>query len=314
MIKFLEAIEVCNYCTLIEAVEWITYKTYALERYDDNWDRFFEPSNIASIYQEPEETEIDKELTAFYEQSQGSDIFDSQKYKEIQARKEQESNLTTLEYHSQIEQAKHELFLALRKDDLSAYGVFYDKMKDGATPLQWNDEESWESLHEGKDGFTKKVYDSYSDDMFLDEEKTQRVPTEAWQFEGIEWDAGRIRSIHGRYLFIHFDFNELIKVFPEVEPEYITVEKRDGCLFLNDDNENEKDSKFHSKKGRKPVINWDKVHAYIALQISIAGNVLSKQDSFAQDIKDWIEQEFKKKVGISTIKGKLKPYYDIFQK
>ncbi len=92
MIKFLQAIEVCNYCTLIEAVEWITYRTYPIERME-NWDRFFEPSNIASMYQELEETEIDKELTAFYEQSRDSDIFDSQKYKEIQSRKEQESRL-----------------------------------------------------------------------------------------------------------------------------------------------------------------------------------------------------------------------------
>ena len=41
---------------------------------------------------------------------------------------------------------------------------------------------------------------------------------------------------------------------------------------------------------------------------------LPKQDSFAQEIKDWIKSEFKKDVGISTIKAKLKPYYSLFQK
>ena len=320
MIKFLVPDEVCSYCTLIEAINWIAYKSYPMEKWEDNFDRFSEGSDIRSItsYEEPEGTEIEKEMTLFFENNKDNNPFDSDEYKDLKKRKEAETERANLEEQIkrelETETAKHDLFIALKKGKISAYGMFYDNVKEGHSPLEWNDAKAWNSIYEEDfdDGaYDDKVYSLYKDDIFLNEQKVQKIPASYWRFEGISWNAGDMRCPDGRYLFIHFDFNDLIEIYEEEKPEYITIEKRGDCLFYNDELGK---IKAPNKLGRKTVVDWDAVHVYIASQIVLSNGALQKQDSFAQDIQDWITKEFKKQVGLSTIKEKLKPYYQHFQK
>ncbi len=134
------------------------------------------------------------------------------------------------------------LFVALRKGKLTAYGILYDKVKDGFDSSAWNNKEAWSALGDDDDNEgdesdefdTIKFNSLYSEDMFLNESKVQKIPASHWRFEGVSWKLGKIRSPEGRYVYVHFDFNELIEVFEESEPEYIKIERRDGCLFYGD--------------------------------------------------------------------------------
>lgn len=320
MIKFLMPFDVCNYCTLIEAVEWIAYRAYPMAHDEDNHERFYEPSTLDAVYEDPENeiSDLDKEFELIHH----GDDSDEEKIKELFGRRKQEQDDAEESYQSEISDAKHELFLALRKGELTAYGVFFDKMKDGYSPSQWRDKKAWNSVGDDDDddessfSNVRDVHDFYSEDMFLNEKKVQKIPKSHWKFEGISWQTGKALSTDGRYIFIHFDFNELIKVFEEDVPELFTVEKRGKYLFYKDEDGQNLARKFSPNKlGRKVVVDWDMVHARIALKIRQSEDgKLPKQDSFAQEIKDWIANELKQDVGLSTVKAKLKPYYAIFQK
>lgn len=317
--------DVCNYCTLIEAVEWIAYRAYPMAHDYDNDERFYEPSTLEAFYEDPEDelSDLDKE----FELVRNDTDVDKEKIKELLRRRKQEAEDLEESYQSEISDAKHELFIALRKGELTAYGVFFDKMKEGYSSSQWIEKKAWRAVgddddYDGEDEDESQVTNArevssfYSENMFLNEKKVQKIPQSHWKFEGISWNTGKSRSPDGRYIFIHFDFNELIRVFEEDAPELFTVEKRGKYLFYKDGDGQNLSKKFSPNKlGRKSVTDWDVVHAHIALQIQQSKDgKLQKQDSFAQEIKDWIEVELKQIVGISTIKAKLKPYYAIFQK
>lgn len=325
MIKFLIPDEVCEYCTLIEAIEWIAFKSYPVARWDDNWERFFEPSSIESFLSDEDiESELDKEFTLLYSKSKDGGVINETKLKELLNKRDQEDSLKEEKYQRDIEDAKHELFIALRKGEITAYGIFFDKVKEGYASSQWNDKKAWDSVGDDEDDEddssddavdnSGKIHGLYSEDMFLNEKKVQKIPASYWRFEGVSWQFGKMRCPEGRYVYIHFDFNNIIEVFKEAEPEYVTVEKRNGHLFYITEDDKSDQRIIKKKLGRKTVVNWDLVHPYITSQIVESGGILSKQDSFAQDVQDWIVKELNKKVGISTIKEKLKPYYKTFQK
>lgn len=326
MIKFLMPFDVCNYCTLIEAVEWVAYKAYPVAHDDDNDERFYEPSTLEAVYEDYEDfpTELDKEFELLYA---NKDQINEAEIREWRKKRELELKATEEKYQSETEEAKHKIFLALKTGELTAYGVFFDKMKEGYSASQWREKKSWRAVgddddydgddeDESQDTNVREVNSFYSEDMFLNEKKVQKIPQSHWRFEGISWNTGKSRSPDGRYIFIHFDFNELIKVFEEDLPEIFTVEKRGKYLFYKDENGQNLARKFSPNKlGRKVVVDWDMVHARIALKIQQSKDGrLPKQDSFAQEIKDWIANELKQDVGLSTVKAKLKPYYAIFQK
>ncbi len=141
MIKFLVPFDVCNYCTLIEAVEWIAYKSYPVAREDENHERFFESYTVENFQNyfseyETEETELDKEFDLFFKECKGKNVIDSDGYRELNDKREREKSLEKEKYQSEIEDAKHELFLALRKGEVTAYGIFFDKMKEGILSLK----------------------------------------------------------------------------------------------------------------------------------------------------------------------------------
>lgn len=312
--KILIPFDVCGYCTLIEAVKWISHKEYPVEKDDRNYERFDELS-FSEIYRE-------------WEKIRGEERFEPSFNKQQNTRFKQHVDGLKKKRQSQLEAAKYELLVALRKGELEAYGLFHSKMKEGYDSSQWNKSDVMNLMsnkmlnmlygnepsiiNDDPDMVCKTQL--YDEDIFLDTKRVQKIPSSFWNLESINWD-GEIRSPNGGYMFIHFDFDDLIRVFKESEPEITTVEKRSGYLFYDDKND-ELTKKFSLRKlGRKPVIDWDIVYAHIALEITRSeNNRLSKQDSFAQEIKDWIAKELRQDVGISTIKAKLKPYYSVFKK
>jgi hypothetical protein len=230
VIKFLVPFDVCNYCTLIESVEWVTYKSYPVAHFEDNDERFYEPSTYEAAYEDREDvpSELDKEFESIYA---SKDPISPDIIKELSNRRTLEINAIEEKYQSDTEEAKHEIFLALKKGELTAYGVLFDKMKDGFTSSQWKDSGAW--VRDGDDDedgessipVMEEIRSLYSEDIFLNEKKVQKIPKSHWKFDGISWHTGKSRSPDGRYIFIHFDFNELIQVFKEDDPEFLTVEK-----------------------------------------------------------------------------------------
>ena len=300
--KLLKPHKVSKYLTLVEAIEWIAYRSYPIEHDadDEGGSRFKEDFNYKRVFKEEYNTETDKEIQIFIEEQRVKGQFypfpiESVTYQELLNKKRKEIDLLEYGYLSQIENAKHVFFACLTEGRLSAYGALCAKMKEGFSPLQWRSDDAWEEI----DYFEKPI---------------QEIPSSGWKFEGITWENAKIISADEKYLLVHVRFDEIIKIHKEKEPEYITIENRNGCLLYNDvvsEPEQEVDIK---RLGRKPAVDWDVVHARIAEDILRSKGKLSKQDSYAQDIRSWITKEFGLDVGISTIKGKLKPYYSRFQK
>ena len=316
MKKILIPFDVCNYCTLIEAVKWIAKKEYPVEKDEDGYHNRFCEIPITQIYKE-------------WEKIRGEEKFDDPQFqKEQNIRFEDHSENFKKKQISSFETAKYELLVSLRKGEIEAYGMFHEKLKDGYDSSEWHKDDVLHLLSDQTRNMlygeepsiisdTPDIVDKFNlhdKNIFLNTKIAQRIPPSLWKMEVVDWD-GDLRSPNGGYMFIHFDFEELIQVFKEEKTELIQVEKRSGYLFYGDENE-ELTKKFSDRQiGRKPIVDWDSVHDYIALKISQSkDHKLPKQDSFAQEVKDWILAELKKDVGISTIKAKMKPYYSVFQK
>ena len=82
--------------------------------------------------------------------------------------------------------------------------------------------------------------------------------------------------------------------------------------FIND--WKKKNKSGASNAGRKSKIKWSEFNSEAMKRLSSDDiNNLTKQDALAEDMKNWCKESFNEIVGLSTIKGKLKPLYDLLK-
>ncbi len=195
---------------------------------------------------------------------------------------EEKQNLFNVALENFLEVPKMELFIALKKKKLKVYSRYL--------------------IPDDEDG---------EDDGFL-------VHTEMtynkFEFQDVKWNDSMIEGDGCLFPHVLIDVKSLFSVFPESDLEVVKVNSLNGIYIIDDNNKELTNVNFKSAtSGRKPKVNWDLVHPYIAKRIKETGWNLSKQDALADEVKTWIKENLKEEIGISTIKAKLKPYWDLLK-
>jgi hypothetical protein len=134
-----------------------------------------------------------------------------------------------------------------------------------------------------------------------------------WSSATIDWlESFAEDSTEGRataYGLILIEVAQLLKEFPLPNGEpYGGVSKAGGYLVLKSADE----IRGGAKLGR-PSYNWDDFHLEMAKRV-IKASLPNKMDACVADLQIWCEGKWNRPVGRSTLKQKIKPYYDEFMR
>lgn len=140
-------------------------------------------------------------------------------------------------------------------------------------------------------------------------EKTpwEPIPPNFWMSSKIDWDLSRAEGRGIAYILIEVVTDDLIGQFPLPAPQVVNdVVKIGQDLVLLDGAK----VKPKAKSGR-PAFKWEDFHVEVAKRLQ-KGPLPQKQESFISEMDKWCEIHWGRKVGRSTLLGKIKPYYDAF--
>ncbi|MHA1539812.1 MAG: hypothetical protein ACTSXQ_05005 [Alphaproteobacteria bacterium] len=189
-----------------------------------------------------------------------------------------------------------EIFLALKKGVLPAYGVLNGKV----------------TIEERlKKPVTR--YRTVQDDVeeFISEH-SELISPDSWRFEKIDWLDCILRTDTVHYYNIWVNRDDLFKCFPPSEPQYIKVKTRAGFIVLDEENFTPQASKnTKEKRGRPPKVDWSAFHIEMARRIK--DELLpKKQESCIADMQEWCKKHYGSEPARTTVLQKVSPYYQEF--
>lgn len=176
-----------------------------------------------------------------------------------------------------LEEFKAELFLALRRSKIQAFGCLVNA-------------ENYENEHE-------------LDDLV----SSQSVPIDpkVWNANGINWEASSLKRDEHEYVWIKLATSKLMELFP---PELVLEShesKHLGLVYVAHQGLSSQFSK--SRRGRKPY-NWEPFYVEVS-RLYLAREMPQKKEAAIQYFIDWFKSEYGKRVGRSTIGEKLTPFF-----
>jgi hypothetical protein len=307
LIEILTPKELAPKCYLFEALYWIAFNRYPIvENYDEhgndyrfNEESFFDfevpietdltleeceriglppdPKAIDDYFLEPDKI---RELQNIIKDQK--DKLDLERKLVISIKYYDELKIWELGFEDFIEIYKSKLFIALKEGKLEGWGL------KGCC---------------------------YPEDETADTDEEERVyvkiPPSSWRLSETNWsDCSLIDETTGSlYNLIPLDTEKLLKLFPGSKPEAATnVMVLAGQYIL--DNGQKLNPRRSSNKGRRPSLDWDKVHVEIARRFKI-DHLPDKQEAFIAEMEAWCIKEFNHKPGRSTLLQKISPYYKL---
>jgi len=169
-----------------------------------------------------------------------------------------------------------------------------------------------EFIEDSKDDIADNIYREISSQTVY-ENAFKIVPNALWVRRRVDWRGGLIQSDTDIILGIRFNRDDVLEIYPpNSNQEELTYVCGNGLLKKGHD----LSVNVKVKNRGRPQKNWEKIHIKIAEIISKNGGLPAKQDALAEEINSWYLATFKQPIGLSTIKSRLKPYYDnqIFKK
>ena len=191
-----------------------------------------------------------------------------------------------------MDEYKSIIHVALRSGELVGAGI----------KLSYNYSEDPEEFY---DRFSKSYTNNTS---FL--EAYRSIEKSNWIRDGIDWEQSLLKYRKDIHLAIVFAADDILKLFPpENNGGGINAYMMDDHFFLLEKETNNKIDLDRTKKPGRPKKSWEIIEVKIAETIAHDGHLPSKQDAYAQFLKDFYIEETGQDIGLSTIKAKLKPYY-----
>ena len=134
------------------------------------------------------------------------------------------------------------------------------------------------------------------------------IPREFWASANVDWIANCAQGRGATYKFIQVLTADLFKAFPLPDPRPASdvLQMGDNFVFSGELREAEP----LPVVGRPPY-PWEEFHVEVAKRVK-EGTLWEKQDAFINDMQGWCRNRWGREVGISTLKQKIKPYYDAF--
>lgn len=308
MIEVLTPTEIAPKCYLFEALYWVAFNRYPIiDTYDENGDdiRFSEefiyefdiplhqgltpeecnhiglpadPESIDVYYAKPEQISRILEMDLSRE--------DRQTYeKELVESIEHHKNIDIWREHFNefIEIYKSKLFVALKEGLISSWGTI---VASANAPEE-----------------TKQLYGQQEELSF------NKIPSRSWRLNNIDWEKCSLKKGDLYYYLIHINTGELLQQFPGSEPELATNVLTLAGQYLLDSDQSQK-PKRTSNRGRRPSLDWNKVHVEIARRFKI-GDLPEKQESFIAEMEAWCFETLNHRPGRSTLLQKISPYYKL---
>jgi hypothetical protein len=179
-------------------------------------------------------------------------------------------------------------------------------------------------LHEGKlSARGKRLPETVSvdeaEDMDLPfDSGFEPISREFWASADVRWMADCAQGRHATYKFIQILTDDLLIEFPlpdsgpasdivQIGDNFVWVRMVDNLVWSG---ELSGQPVMPPAQGRPPL-KWDEFHLEVAKRLK-KGTLWEKQDAFINDMQAWCRDLWGREVGISTLKQKIKPYYDAF--
>jgi hypothetical protein len=132
------------------------------------------------------------------------------------------------------------------------------------------------------------------------------IPSTFWSSCEIDWEKCQAKGSTAAFDSIVVDTVDLFRVFPLPTPEVAISVSKCGDYFVVSD-----DVAVPTHKSGRPPFPWDEFHLELARRV-VKHELYEKQDSVLKAMHDWCESQWGISPGDSTLKQKLKPYYDEF--
>ena len=201
-----------------------------------------------------------------------------------------------LDFSDHLDRYRAKIIIDLRDGVLTSEGIRVKGKPDGE-----DNDELYENFIELVSN--QKEYEAAFED----------IPSKYWVTRRVDWDSGLIKADEETFLAIRFNIEDVLKCYPPASGNQMSIHKIGNVLVKSDHTLTKKPN--FNKRGR-PSKNWEQVQIKIAEVIAQRGGLPKKQDSFAEELADWYRKKFNTDIGLTTLKSRLKPYYDnsIFQK
>lgn len=265
----LQPIKIPEKINLCEALVWAVFKVYSVEEdfYDSGpqnertfWPYERLPFVIGKAPKLPNLASMPESPGMLPESNNPSELQEYQnKFRDFKEKQYISRKQETEVWNKLTENIRAELFLALSTGKIEAEGKLYGKIKSDVDQAFWTSHEAWDSINSriieiGDDFDIYKTEEADKLKKESDKLGKQKIPKTFWRLEGIDWFESKAKSESVWYHSIEILTEELLKIFPEPEPEITKIEVRSGVMIYDDKKENLEISEG-KKKGRPSKID-----------------------------------------------------------
>jgi hypothetical protein len=314
--RFLQEVYLTERCFLYEVLLWRAFGRIPVAMHlegEDDWrisedirdsydapipdDYFFsaEECSFAGIGNDPRNEEENylisdsrhyDQMIELLSESGNSDELENQKNERKKAER-LEASLAEwgLEFDDCVDEFKSEIFLKLKKGELTAFGTTCS-IGGGEHALDmWESEEKWPTQNDEKE-----------------------IPKKNWISSAINWDQSALEGRENAFMWVRVSTDQLIEIFPPVLTVPFQDIKNSGSTFVIADNHI-----AHKKSGAprvgRPSLPWDEFNVEVARMFR-DGEVPKKQEAAIVELQDWFFRTHGLKPSRAAILPRLKTYYD----
>ena len=193
-----------------------------------------------------------------------------------------------------LDPVRAEVFVQLHRGGLVGNGILTHLIADKSGSKDWADNENWTRIEEVG-------------------QEVKPIPKDQWQPNGIIWHRNFAATPCGCYEGIRVSAAEVLKCFPEPQPESFEVENRGGTLIVADDVESLSPGSKKRRRGRPPIWDWGAFHQQVGI-IAITEGLPKKMAALEATMREWCLTTYGWAPATSTVRLKLRSYYEALRK
>lgn len=297
-LTFFEEVTLYEYCSIYEAMLWIAFRIPPITYYsEDSGERddlgYNEEIGLCSRIDI--DNFINKDIAEKYEITVNPELDDFDYTDDNFGKYEINEKKFRYSLDSFLQVAKSKLYTNLRDGNIKAKGLLFATIKKDLNvfDIDLSDENNWDEI----ENWCKSEY--------------AEIPYNFWILDNIDWDNSYANSLEKWYIYILIQTKDLIKLFPPDISKCRTeiIYSHNGFLFTDKDINKLKSITY---KGR-PSKNWDDI--YLKTQeILYTKEFRGNQNTLILELQEWYETTYKERIGESTLKEKIKPFFDLYKK
>jgi hypothetical protein len=249
------------------------------------------------------------------EQNSNFTVFKSHDYPENSSPEEVERYIQDMEngmlatQEKELEELstyKAELFLALKKGKVTAYGKRINAIR--RPRKSWLADDGWEDFDESEiNDTTIKIYQTEEVISGKILGNYQAIDKDFWVAEGIDWELSQAKSPRHWFTNIFLVFDNLKLAFPL--PYQTTKQVESFGEYIISSSELDGTGTSFRKK-REPKYDWPSFQAEIARYAVSVNGILPKQEALIAHMQQWCkDNKWEKTPSYGSMQPQIKPHY-----